>query len=243
MRSTLLRLAVAAGLVIGASAIMAPVARADDVVRVGEGPFLTGGGFFVALERGYFKKMGLDIQIKLFNDGALAVPSMLAGELDVSLMTANAGFFNSVAKGASMIVVLDRGNNSPGYGYTATNVTQALYDQGVRSAADFAKLKGKKIGIGALGSINQYTTAKALQKAGLDPRKDVQWIAGASQPDLMKMLGQGQVDVTDLAYQFGFFAQNNKWGPIVANGDQVAPGSSIGVYVVNRDFLEKSATS
>jgi NitT/TauT family transport system substrate-binding protein len=212
-------------------------ASAADLVRVGEGPFITGGGFYVANERGYFKKMGLDIQVKKFNDGALAVPSMLAGELDVSLMTANAAFFNSVAKGAPMVVVLDRGQNKPGYGYTAINVTQELYDQGVKSAADFAKLKGKKIGVGAVGSINQYTTARALQKAGLDPRKDVQWVAGASQPDLMKMLGQKQVDVTDLAYQFGFFAQNNKWGPIVANGDEVAPNSSIGVYVVNRSFL------
>ena len=50
------------------------------------------------------------------------------------------------------------------------------------------------------------------------------------QPDLMKMLGQKQLDVTDLAYQFGFFAQNNKWGPIVANGDQVAPGMAIADY-------------
>lgn len=71
---------------------MLPLQRANaaDVVRVGEGPFITGGGFFVALERGYFKKMNLDIQVKKFNDGALAVPSMLAGELDISLMTANA---------------------------------------------------------------------------------------------------------------------------------------------------------
>ena len=216
-----------------------PASAADDVVRVGEGPFITGGGFIVALERGYFKKMGLDIQIKKFNDGAFAVPSILSGELDISFMTAGAGFFNSVAKGAPMVMVLDRGNNKPGYGYSVTNVTQALYDSGIRSVADFAKLKGKKIGVGALGSINQYTTSKALQKAGLDPRKDVQWIAGAAQPDLMKMLGQGQVDATDLAYQFGFFAQNNKWGPIVANGDEVAPGGSIGVYVVTRDFLTK----
>jgi NitT/TauT family transport system substrate-binding protein len=212
-------------------------ARAADVIRVGEGPFITGGGFYVANERGYFKKMGLDIQVQKFNDGALAVPAMLAGELDISLMTANASFFNSVAKGAPLVVLLDRGHNKPGYGYLAVNVTQELYDQGVHSAADFAKLKGKKMGVGALGSINQYDTARALQKAGLDPRKDVQWIVGVSQPDLMKMLGAKQVDLTDLAYQFGFFAQNNKWGPIVANGDQIEPNSSIGVYAANRNFL------
>lgn len=237
--STLSPLKIALGVGFALSVALLPLQRADaaDVVRVGEGPFITGGGFYVANERGYFKKMGLDIQVKKFNDGALAVPSMLAGELDISLMTANAAFFNSVAKGAPMVVVLDRGQNKPGYGYTAINVTQELYDQGVKKASDFAKLKGKRIGVGAVGSINQYTTAKALQKAGLDPRKDVQWVAGASQPDLMKMLGQKQVDVTDLAYQFGFFAQNNKWGPIVANGDEVAPNSSIGVYVVNKSFL------
>ena len=208
------------------------------MVRVGEGPFITGGGFYVANERGYFKKMGLDIQVKKFNDGALAVPAILAGELDITLMTANASFFNSVAKGAPLVIILDRGHNKPGYGYLAVNVTQELYDQGVRSLADFAKLKGKKMGVGAVGSINQYDTARALQKAGLDPRKDVNWIVGVSQPDLMKMLGQKQVDLTDLAYQFGFFAQNNKWGPIVANGDQIEPNSSIGVYAANKNFVK-----
>ena len=32
-----------------------------------------------------------------------------------------------------------------------------------------------------------------------------------------------QVDATDLAYQFGVFAQNNKAGPVVAKGDDVDP--------------------
>ena len=219
-------------------AFAALAARADDVINVGEGPFISGGGFYVAQARGYFKKVGIDPQVKKFNDGAFAVPGLLSGELDIALMPATASFFNSIAKGAPLVIVLDRGHNRPGYGYLAVNVTQELYDQGVRTLADFAKLKGKKVGVGAVGSINQYNTARALQKAGLDPRKDVQWIAGVPQPDLMKMLGQKQVDVTDLAYQFGFFAQNNKWGPIVANGDQIEPNSSIAVYAARREFIK-----
>ncbi len=231
------RFSIAMAALAGAAALLATQAMAADVVRVGEGPFITGGGFYVANERGYFKKLGLDIQVRKFNDGALAVPAIVAGELDITLMTANASLFNSIAKGAPLVLVLDRGHNKPGYGYISVNVTQELYDQGVKSLADFAKLKGKKIGVGAVGSINQYNSARALQKAGLDPRKDVQWITGVSQPDLMKMLGQKQVDVTDLGYHFGFFAQNNKWGPIVANGDEVEPNSQIGVYAVTRSFL------
>jgi len=43
------------------------------------------------------------------------------------------------------------------------------------------------------------------------------------QPDLMKMLGQKQVDATELTYQFDYIAQNNKWGPIVAVDDEIDP--------------------
>ena len=45
-------------------------ARAADVARVGEGPFITGGGYFIAREKGYFKKLGIEIQAREFQDGA-----------------------------------------------------------------------------------------------------------------------------------------------------------------------------
>ena len=209
-----------AALLMVASSLTA--AAADDVVRVGEGPFITGGGFYVAQEKGYFKKLGIDVQPKSFIDGALAVPSLISGELDISFMTANAGLFNSIAKGAPLVFVLDRGNNKKGRGYTVINVTTELNEAGVKSIADFAQLKGKRIGLSATGSINQYLFAKALQKAGLD---------------LMKMLGQKQVDATDLAYQFGFFAQNNKWGPIVAVDDEIDPDGAVGLYAARKEFV------
>jgi NitT/TauT family transport system substrate-binding protein len=221
-----------------AIAALAGQARAAEVVRVGDGPFITGGGYFNAREKGYFQKLGIEIQPREFQDGSMSVPAMIAGELEFSGMTAAASLFNSVAKGAPLVVVLDRANNRPGFGYTVINVSQSLYDQGVHGLGDFAKLKGKRFGVGAVGSINQYNLAQALLKVGLDPAKDVQWIVNVPQPDLMKMIGQGQVDVTDLAYQFGYFAQNNKWGPIIANGDQVAPNTAIATFAVRKDFLQ-----
>jgi len=213
-------------------------ARAAEVVRVGDGPFITGGGYFIAREKGYFRKLGIEIQPREFQDGSMSVPAMIAGELEFSGMTAAASLFNSVAKGAPLVVVLDRANNRPGFGYTVINVSQSLYDEGVHGLADFAKVKGKRFRVGAVGSINQYNLAQALRKVSLDPADDVQCIVNVPQPDLMKMLGQGQIDVTDLAYQFGYFAQNNKWGPIVANGDQVAPNTAIATFAVRKDFLQ-----
>jgi NitT/TauT family transport system substrate-binding protein len=229
------------GLAVAAIALITPDAViAADKVRVGEGPFITGGAYFIARDKGYFRKLGIEVETKSFIDGAMAVPAMIAGELDMTFMTPNASLFNSIAKGAPLVIFLDRGNNKKGFAYTLDNVTQAVADEGVKSIADFAKLKGKKIGVGALGSINQYNMAQALLKVGLNPASDVQWVVNVSQPDLMKMLGTGQVDATDLAWQFGVFAQQNKWGPIVATGDQIVPDAAIGLYVVRKDFLEKN---
>jgi len=212
---------------------------AQDVLRIGEGPFITGGGFLVAKEKGYFKKVGIEVEMKSFIDGQQAVPSLISGELDMSFMTANASLFNSVARGAPLVIILDRGNNKVGRGYSVINVSKQMSDAGVKSIDDLAKLKGKKIGVSGTGSINQYMFSLALQKAGLDPRKDVQWITNVPQPDLMKMLGQKQVDATDLAYQFGFFAQNNKWGPIVAVDDEIDPDGAVGLYAARKQFIQQ----
>lgn len=213
-------------------------ASAADLVRVSDGPFISGGAFFIARDKGYFAKLGLKIETRTFIDGSLAVPSMVSGELDIAGMTAAASLFNSVAKGAPLVIILDRGRNSPGRAYTGFNVTKALADQGVKSISDLAKLKGKRIGVGALGSINQYNAAKLLIKAGLNPATDVQWVTNVPQPDLMKMLGQRRIDATDLAYQFCKFAQNNNWGPIIATGDEVEPDEQIATYAVRKGFLE-----
>jgi NitT/TauT family transport system substrate-binding protein len=212
-------------------------AQAADVLRIGEGPFITGGGFLVANEKGYFKKLGLQIETRMFMDGQQAVPALIAGELDITFMTANASLFNSIARGAPIVVFLDRGNNKSGRGYTVINVSKAMSDAGVKTAADFGKLKGKKIGVSGTGSINQYVFSLALQKAGLDPRKDVQWVFNVPQPDLMKMLGQNQIDATDLAYQFGFFAEKNGWGPMVVTGDKIDPDGTIGVFATNQALI------
>jgi NitT/TauT family transport system substrate-binding protein len=239
-KTRLARALLAAGMSIPAALSAIDRAGAADLVRVGEGPFISAGAFFIARDKGYFKKLNLEIESKRFEDGAFAVPSIIAGELDFTLMPANASLFNSVAKGAPLVVVLDSGNNRRGFGYTVINVTQALYDEGVRAVADFAKLKGKKFGVAALGSVNQYNAARALLKARLEPAKDVQWIVNVPQPDLMRMLAENEVDATDLAYQFGFLAQNNKWGPIIVTDDQIVPDAEISTIAVRKDFLAKS---
>jgi NitT/TauT family transport system substrate-binding protein len=212
---------------------------AADLVRVGEAPFLAGGAFYIARDKGYFKKLNLQIETTTFADAASAARSLIAGELDLALIAPDASLFNRVAKGAPFVIVLDGGRNRRGFGCTVINVTQALHEDGVSSVRDFERLKGKKFGVPALGSVHQYNASLSLLKAKLDPAKDVEWIADVPQPELMRMLGNNEVAGTDLAYQLGLLAQNNKWGPIIINDDVIVPDAQISMFAARKDFLAK----
>ena len=146
-------------------------ARAADKIRIGEGPFITGGAFYIARDKGYFQKLDLDIEVKIFMDGALSVPSMVAGELDITSVTPSAGLYNTIARGAQMVVILDRGNNKAGSAYTVTKVTQALYDEGLKSVADFAQAQGQEDRRQRAGRHQPVQSLAGLMKAGLDPAR------------------------------------------------------------------------
>src|SRR4029078_8053262 len=45
-------------------------------------PLIASGPIFVAAAKGYFDKVNLDVDIKYFADGALAIPALIAGEID-----------------------------------------------------------------------------------------------------------------------------------------------------------------
>lgn len=228
--------------IVALTLLLVPAASpaADYTVRLGDGPFISAGGMWVARERGYFDKLGVKVEFKKYMDGAFVVAPLLAGELDMGVLTPNAGIFNSIARGAQIVMILDRGREREGRGYVPTNVSKELADKGLRTLKDMHMLKGKKVGVGAPGSINQYLMARALQIGGLDPTRDVEWVIGVPQPDLMKMLCQKQLDATNLAYQLGYLQQKNGCGPLIASGDKVEPDAQIAVYGVRKEFLQKN---
>jgi len=216
---------------------------AADIVRVGETPFLGGGPFYIARDKGYFKKLNLEIDTRRFEDGSSVARTIAAGELDLALIPPDASVFSSIAKGAPLVIVLDGGRNRRGFGVTVINVTQALHEDGVVSVRDFERLKGKKFGVPSIGSVNQYNASFSLMKAKLDPARDVEWVAQGSQTQLMRMLASSEVAAADLAYQLGLLSQNDKGGPIIINDDVIVPDAQISVFVAHRDFLARNRDS
>lgn len=212
-------------------------------IRVGLVRLISSGPVFIAEARKFFEKVNLDAELKYFADGALAMPALVAGELDVTATTLNAGLFNTVAKGAPFKLMLDRGSEKPGHGSMTIVASNAMFEAGYRSANDGAKLKGKTVAIQAPGSIDQYLLGRAAEKAGLNPKADVNWSSGMPYPDMIKFMGAGRADVANIPVPLAFLAEKNNVGKIVGPGSDIEPDAQLACWVMSSSYLQSNRSA
>ena len=212
-------------------------------MRIGIVPLISSGPIFIAEARKYFEKVKLDVDIQYFKDGALAMPALVAGELDATATTLNAGLFNAFAKGAPYKLVLDRGMEKPGSGSMTIAASNAMVEAGMTTPAKMAVLKGKKIAIQAPGSIDQYLFGRGLEKLGLNPRSDVEWSAGLGYPDMVKAMGAGQTDAANIPVPLGFLVERNNFGKLVFSGWDIEPDTQLACWAMSQKYLEANKSA
>ena len=136
-------------------------AQAAPHLRVGAAPVDVGGPVFYALDKGFFKEQGLDVEIVATSNGPATAAAIVSGSLDI-------GSGNAL----SIAQAHDRGVNfvfvAPSGAYTASDPTAGLVvakTSTVKSVKDFA---GKTFGVNTLGALGQIAICAWLDKNGVD---------------------------------------------------------------------------
>ena len=140
---------------------------------------------YVAKDKGYFEKEGLDVRIIEFASGGEAERAMLTGAVDLggggvdnTLLMANKGIK------AKNVVLFQK---KPIFTLVASNKLQA-------KPGDLKALKGKVIGVSSPGSLTDLFLRIALRDAGLDPDRDVAIVATGGLASHLPALQAGRVD-------------------------------------------------
>jgi NitT/TauT family transport system substrate-binding protein len=175
----------------------APAARGLDKIRIGMGAFSpTNSAVWVAEERGFFKKHGIDAEVIFIGGGAArGVNALLAG--DIQFATAGGGAVISASlKGADVVMVAALNNKG---------VHRIL----VRPEIDTPEaIKGKKIAITTFGSSSHSVLTMVLDAWRIRP-DELQILQIGSSPTMLLSLQKGVVDgavLTDPSY---FIAEDN----------------------------------
>lgn len=126
----------------------------------------------VAAKLGYFKEVGLKVQLKDVRTGATVVEAGLAGDVNVGNSN-NISWIQAIARGIPHVVFLQTAYYDLKHNVQGLLVRKALWDKGeVRSPKD---LKGKTFAVTDRGGMIEVITIEFLESIGLK-RDDVRFV-------------------------------------------------------------------
>ncbi len=123
---------------------------------------------FLAVERGYFSSVGLDVELVPFNAVAAMTAPLASGELLVGAGGVTAGLFNAMVRDIPLRIVADRNYVPADYTGTGWVVREELLESGqVKTPAD---LKGLTIALGARAGTGETELDVLLRRGNLSFR-------------------------------------------------------------------------
>lgn len=145
----------------------------------------------LAIDKGYFTDLGIDVKLDTnAQPSSAALPPLATGDYTIVAMPIGAATFNAIARGSLVGLLSNYAQDSEdGKSLAGVVVSKKLWDSGVQTAEG---LKGKRIGLVAPGGFAEFNTYQALQEGGLT-EKDVEF-ATMSFADLGPALANGSVD-------------------------------------------------
>ncbi len=150
----------------------------------------------IAKRKGFYQEEGLEVR-KIAVRTGIQVAALLAGELDYSTVS---GIVSSASiQGLPLKTVM---------GWLDKPLHMLIARPGIKTLAD---LKGKRIAVSGLNSVPHVAVREALIQAGMNPDKDVTFLALGGSSERVSALAAGSADASpvDLAYiqkseQLGF---------------------------------------
>ncbi|MBI4526148.1 MAG: ABC transporter substrate-binding protein [Deltaproteobacteria bacterium] len=135
---------------------------------------------WVAYEKGFFRKGGLDATLLFVEGGAKAVQTLISGEVAFAQI---GGFsvLESRLQGSDVVIIA---------GFLNTMDYQLIVS---RNITEPEQLKGKSVAVSRFGSSSDFAMRYALEKYGLKPNSDVTLVQIGSQPARLAALQAGKI--------------------------------------------------
>jgi len=140
----------------------------------------TNSVYFVAQERGFYKKHGLEVESIFIPSTTTSVTSLLAGDVNVENASGSA-IASAAVGGVSLVTVACYINTLP---------YELVVQESVKSAED---LKGKSIGISRVGSASDTAAHVLIKGLGLEPIRDVPIIQVGGAPERAAAFRTGRI--------------------------------------------------
>ena len=139
---------------------------------------------YVALERGFLKRYGIEAQVVDFRGDATHLKALLAGEVDLAVELGATAAMVTASKGAKIRLFM-----------IPQPVTPFHFFARREAAGTLQAMAGKNMAVSGIGAISYHIPRIVLERSGVDPEK-VKYVALGSPADRFKALLAGKIDAT-----------------------------------------------
>jgi NitT/TauT family transport system substrate-binding protein len=192
----------------------------------------TDAGVFIAIERGYFRAEGLNIETVPSDSSLQITPFLASGQIDVAGISQSPALFNAALRGVPYRLVADKGRILPGHGFAAIVVRTDLVESG--RVRDLSDLRGLRINTPGKGTASWGLLARALDAGGVSA--DEVEFESLLQPDVIPALGNRALDATLLLEPFVSAAVTRGVGVRFRGADEYAVGAQNGMIAYSPQF-------
>jgi NitT/TauT family transport system substrate-binding protein len=201
-------------------------------IRVVHVPVLIFAPLYVAIERGYFAREGLEVELISTPGGMSSFAVLASGRAEAVVGGLGAALFNAAARGLDFKVVGPAHLERPPLS-TPLVVSRKAFESGeIRSVKD---LRGKRVSVNVIGSATEFWLNAALLKGGLT-MNDVQ-LESVNFPDVPAALLNGAIAAGMLGEPLATLAEDR--GQIVRLSDDFINGVQVTAVYFSGDFMRR----
>jgi NitT/TauT family transport system substrate-binding protein len=180
--------------------------------------------FWLALEDGYFREQGVDVEAVLMRGSVEGTAAVAGGDAHLMLTAPSPATIGATAQDPDL-VILGTTNNRLQY-------------QLVANVPTFPELRGKLIGISRVGDSSHYLALQTLERFGLRG-DDVNFIGVGTIPERLAALLTRQVDATVVIVPSNLQAMKQGFYQLADLGDLGIPYIGTSVYM-RRSYAEQN---
>lgn len=195
---------------------------------------------FVALDKGYFKDEGLNVQVHTYTTSAATqIPILARGGLDITDVVSSPALYNQFSSGFDIkLIAATQGCKAGWHDTSWLIVRQDLWKSG--AIRRFSDLKGKTVDGAFLGSPDDFVAEEAIAAGGLTLSQVHYTTKEASPGDQVAALINKAVDVQATTEPTATEIQLKGYGHEWESSCQVVPTYQSSMLAVSAAFLKSN---
>jgi NitT/TauT family transport system substrate-binding protein len=184
----------------------------------------------MGVKAGFFKEVGLDIELTYTEGGATNEQAVISGSVDIAMATGFLGMISAYVKGAPIRIIAPEATGAPDIFW------YAKADSPIKS---FKDAHGKSVAFSNPGSSSNLILLTLLQEAGVG---DAKLVPVGAAPNAIPLVMTGQLDVGWATPPAAIKELDDKQIVIVAHGNDspAIRDETVRVIAVNLATLQKS---